>query len=62
MPVASTSRSAFCGARSLRSGSPGVPALRIDWMRLPETTMSTGPTGGAPEPSMRMAPRMTSVE
>ena len=38
-----------------------MPALRTDWIRLPSMTMSTGPTGGAPVPSMRMAPRRTSV-
>ncbi len=35
MPVASTSRSALCGARPARKGRPGVPALRTAWMRLP---------------------------
>ena len=46
MPVASISWSA-CGWRSGRSGSPGVPALRIAVMRFCLTTMSTGPRGGA---------------
>ena len=55
------SRSRPSGSRFGRSGSPGVPALRIAVMRLPSTTMSTGPRGGPPVPSISIAPRITIV-
>ncbi len=38
----------------------GTPTFAIRWMRLPSTTMSTGPMGGEPVPSMSVAPRMIS--
>ncbi len=43
-----------------RSGNPGVPAPLTLSIRLPAMTMSTGPRGGAPEPSISIAPRITS--
>ena len=61
IPVASRLRSAVCGARFGWSARPGVPALRTEAIRLPDTTTSTGPWGGAPLPSINMTPRMTSV-
>jgi hypothetical protein len=41
-------------------GVPGAPRLLTFLMRLPSTTMSTGPTGGAPVPSTSVAPRRIS--
>ena len=62
MPGRRRCRDRPCGrAPPWRSGTPGVPALRMRAMRLPSTTMSIGPCGGAPVPSMSMTPRMTSV-
>ncbi len=60
IPVPSISWSA-CGPRFCRIASPGVPALRTAVIRLPETTTSIGPAGGAPVPSISMTPRMTIV-
>ena len=59
MPVASSSKSASLGGRPGCSGRPGVPALRMAAIRLPSTTMSIGPIGGAPVPSIIVTPRMT---
>ena len=42
-----------------RMGTPGEPTLRISAMRLFSTTMSTGPRGGAPVPSIMVMPRIT---
>lgn len=61
MPVASISWSASRGARSAFSGRPGQPACSTSVILSPSMTMSTGPRGGAPVPSMRVTPRMTSL-
>src|SRR5262245_58910059 len=61
IPAASISWSGFCGSRLGLSGNPGVPALRIALIRLFSITMSTERCGGAPVPSISMAPRMTRV-
>src|SRR5690606_25667931 len=57
MPWASISRVAPCGRRSSRMGSPGAPTPRISVIRFRSMTMSAGPQGGAPVPSMTVTPR-----
>src|SRR5580693_6158900 len=59
MPARSISLSPFF-ASGRSSGSiamPGWPTLSTRTMRLFSITMSTGPTGGAPVPSIKVAPR-----
>jgi hypothetical protein len=56
----SISWSAFFGRDSASIGTFGNPTLRTSVMRLPSMTTSTGPMGGAPVPSMTVAPRMIS--
>ena len=60
IPVASISRVAPEGRPSARIGRPGKPTLAIRAMRFPSMTMSTGPRGGAPVPSMSVAARRMS--
>ena len=60
MEVASISFVAGCGLPLGRMSPAVAPTAITEVMRLRSTTMSTGPRGGAPVPSMRVAFRMTS--
>src|SRR3954464_14799449 len=57
MPVASISRAAPFGRRVESIGTWGTPTLAISVMRFPSTTISTGPRGGPPAPSISGAAR-----
>ena len=52
--------SARAGLLESSIGTPGKPTLRIFTMRLFSMTISTGPMGGEPVPSMSVAPRRMS--
>ena len=59
-PEASISFVAFCRTAASSIGDFRDCRRSISAMRLPSMTMSIGPIGGAPVPSMIVAPRMIS--
>ena len=59
MPVPSISLAPFAGRLRSLIGTPGKPTLTTSVMRLFCTTMSIGPRGGAPVPSITVTPRIT---
>src|SRR5262245_12966748 len=59
LPLASLSFTPLAGRFDSLMATLGKPTLLISLIRLFSTTMSTGPIGGAPAPSIIVAPRMT---
>src|SRR5262249_41966790 len=60
IPAPSISFTPFSGRFDSLMAVLGKPTLLISLIRLFSMTMSTGPIGGAPAPSIIVAPRMTS--
>ncbi|MFC7611798.1 hypothetical protein [Teichococcus aestuarii] len=60
LPWQSISTSPSGGRREGLIGLPGTPTATMAAMRSRSMTMSAGPQGGAPVPSMMVAPRSTS--